>query len=154
MAKITLLRTDSSNPDFKKLVSHLDKYLTCINGEKDAFFAQFNKIDTLHHVLIVYKDAIPVGCGAFKPYTENTVEIKRMFVLPEFRGEGFARKILKNLEYWAEESNFDFCILETSKEMTDAVKLYQKAGYSAIQNYGQYKDVESSICMKKYISEI
>ena len=154
MAKITLTKTDSSNSDFKKLVAQLDNYLTDINGENDAFFSQLNTIDTLNHVIVAYSDAIPVGCGAFKPYSEKEAEIKRMYVLPEFRGQGFARKILKNLEYWAEESNFDFCILETSKEMTDAVKLYQKAGYSAIQNYGPYKDVENSICMKKWVSEI
>ena len=154
MPKTTLKRTDSTNPDFQKLVALLDNYLTGINGENDAFFSQFNTIDALHHVLIAYSDGVPVGCGAFKPYSENTVEIKRMYVLPEFREQGIARQILKNLEYWAEESNFDFCILETSKNMEDAVKLYQKSGYATIQNYGQYKDIESSVCMKKYISEI
>lgn len=154
MSKITLTKTDSSNTDFQKLVALLDQYLTKVNGDHDAFFSKHNTIDTLSHVIIAYSDNVPVGCGAFKPFSEKEAEIKRMFVLPEFRGQGFARKILKNLEYWAEESNFDFCILETSKEMIDAVKLYQKAGYSTIQNYGPYKNVESSVCMKKWVSEI
>lgn len=154
MPKTTFKKTDSNDPDFHKLVKLLDQYLAEINGKNDAFFSQFNTIDALHHVLIAYHDGVAVGCGAFKPFSENTVEIKRMFVLPEFREQGIARQILKNLEYWAEESSFDFCILETSKNMEDAVKLYQKAGYSTIQNYGQYKDIESSVCMKKYISEM
>ena len=154
MAKITLTKTDSSNPEFQKLVGLLDNYLKEINGEHHAFFSKLNTSDTLSHVLLLHSDNVPVGCGAFKPFSEKEAEIKRMFVLPEFRGQGLGRKILKNLEYWAEESNFDFCILETSKDMPKAVKLYQKAGYSAIQNYGPYKDVESSMCMKKWVSEI
>lgn len=154
MSKITFTKTDSNNGDFQKLVALLDDYLKEINGENHSFFSKFNTIDTLSHVLVAYSDEKPVGCGAFKPFSEKEAEIKRMFVLEEFRGQGLGRKILKNLEYWAEESNFDFCILETSKNMPNAVKLYQKAGYSSIQNYGQYKDVESSICMKKWVSEI
>lgn len=154
MSKITFTKTDSNNGDFQKLVALLDDYLKEINGENHSFFSKFNTIDTLSHVLVAYSDGKPVGCGAFKPFSEKEAEIKRMFVLEEFRGQGLGRKILKNLEYWAEESNFDFCILETSKDMPNAVKLYQKAGYSSIQNYGQYKDVESSVCMKKWVSEI
>lgn len=154
MSKITLTKTNSNNPDFQKLVAHLDDYLKEINGNNHSFFSQFNTIDTLSHVLLAYSDSKPIGCGAFKPFSEKEAEVKRMFVIPEFRGQGIGRKILKNLEYWAEESNFDFCILETSKDMPNAVKLYQKAGYSAIQNYGPYKDVESSVCMKKWVSEI
>ena len=154
MSKITFTKTDSNNGDFQKLVALLDYYLKEINGENHSFFSKFNTIDTLSHVLVAYSDGKPVGCGAFKPFSEKEAEIKRMFVLEEFRGQGLGRKILKSLEYWAEESNFDFCILETSKDMPNAVKLYQKAGYSSIQNYGQYKDVESSVCMKKWVSEI
>lgn len=154
MPKITLTKTDSNNTDFQELVIHLDNYLKEINGKHDAFFSKLNTLDALSHVLVAYSDGKPIGCGAFKPFSEKEAEIKRMFVLPEFRGQGLGRKILKNLEYWAEESNFDFCILETSRDMPNAIKLYQKAGYSSIQNYGPYKDVESSICMKKWISEI
>lgn len=154
MTKITFTKTNSKNGEFEKLASLLDEHLKKINGENDDFFSKLNTSDTLSHVIVAYIDKIAVGCGAFKPFSEKEAEIKRMFVIPEFRGQGLGRKILKNLEYWAEESNFDFCILETSKDMPKAIELYQKAGYSAIQNYGPYKDVENSVCMKKWISEI
>ena len=154
MPKITFIKTDSTNSDFQELVVHLDHYLKKINGEHDAFFSKHNTLDALSHVIVAYSDEKLIGCGAFKPYSEKEAEIKRMFVLEEFRGQGLGRKILKNLEYWAEECNFDFCILETNGEIPNAIKLYQKAGYSSIQNYGPYKDVESSMCMKKWVSEI
>ena len=39
-----------------------------------------------------------VGCGALKKHKDKTVEIKRMYTLPESRGSGVASKILQELE--------------------------------------------------------
>jgi len=99
----------------------------------------------------VYKDSIAVGCGAMREYTRDVIEIKRMFVRPEYRSQGIARRILSELEYWAKELNYSGCILETGKKQPEAIRLYQKSGYSLIPNYDQYEHVESSVCMKKDI---
>jgi GNAT superfamily N-acetyltransferase len=145
-------RTDSSNTDFQSLVVLLDKYLSVINGEKDSFFAAFNTIDTLQNVIVAYDiDKKPVGCGAFKPYSDDSAEIKRMFVPEESRGQGIAQGVLAALETWASELGFGVCILETSKSMLPAVRLYEKCGYSVIPNYGQYHEVETSVCMQKHL---
>lgn len=72
-----------------------------------------------------------------------------MFVSPEFRGKGIAYEILKELESWATEISYSEYILETGKKMLEAIKLYERAGYSRIPNYGQYENIESSVCMKK-----
>ena len=74
-----------------------------------------------------------------------------MFVKPEYRGRGVAMLILKELESWAKELNFSTCILETGKKQIEAISLYKKAGYMQITSYGQYKNVENSVCMKKEI---
>jgi GNAT superfamily N-acetyltransferase len=58
---------------------------------------------------------------------------------------------LKELELWAAEVNYKDCILETGKKQPEAIALYKKAGYTIISNYGQYKNVENSVCMKKSI---
>ncbi len=142
-------RTDSANTDFQNLVVLLDKYLSVINGEKDSFFAAFNTIDALQNVIVVFDQEKPVGCGAFKPYSDDSTEIKRMFVAEEYRGRGIAQGILAALEAWASELGFSSCILETSKSMLPAVRLYQKYGYTVIPNYGQYREIETSVCMEK-----
>lgn len=147
--KATLKRTDSANPDFVKLVRRLDQYLAIRNGEAIDFFARYNKIELITHVVVVYTEGQPVGCGAMKPFSEREMEIKRMFVLPEYRGQGFAQKVLSELENWARELNYRACVLETGKDMVDAVVLYQKSGYHVIPNYGQYAQVENSVCMRK-----
>ncbi len=146
-----LKRTNSDDPVFQKLVGLLDQDLKIRDGEEHAFYAQFNKIDKIKEAVVFYVGSTTVGCGAIKQYDEKTAEIKRMFVLPQFRGQGIAYLILKELELWAKELNYSNCILETGKKQTEAIRLYQKAGYSLIPNYGQYKNVENSICMIKII---
>jgi putative acetyltransferase len=147
-----LIRTDSSDTDFQGLVKLLDADLRIRDGEDHAFYAQFNKIDTLRHALVAYVNNIPVGCGAFKPYTESSVEIKRMFVHPEYRGQGIAQAVLTALEKWASELGHKNCVLETGLKQPEAIRLYQKSGYLRIPNYGQYVNVENSVCMQKSLS--
>ncbi|MNY02594.1 Acetyltransferase (GNAT) family protein [compost metagenome] len=72
-----------------------------------------------------------------------------MFVLPEARGKGIAYKVLEELETWAKELGYSAYILETGQKMVEAIKLYEKAGYHRIPNYGQYENIESSVCMAK-----
>ena len=144
-------RTDSSNIDFQQLVALLDADLAIRDGNEHAFYHQFNKITNIRNVIVCYVNDKPIGCGAFKQYEKKKAEIKRMYVLPEFRRQGIGVAILKELEVWAAELNFVECILETGKKQPEAIKLYQKAGYTIIKNYGQYENVENSVCMMKVI---
>ena len=145
----SLILTTSDNSDFKNLVVLLDAFLKITDGDEHSFYDQFNKIDTIKNVVVFYVDNVAVGCGAFKEYDAETVEIKRMFVRSDFRGKGIAAKILSELELWAKELNYLESILETGNKQTAAVALYLKSDYNTIANYGQYEHVENSICMKK-----
>lgn len=147
----TFNRTLSDNADFQALVALLDEDLRIRDGEEHSFYAQFNKIENLRNVIVCYIDDKPVGCGAFKEYDQKRVEIKRMFVRPEYRGQGIGLNILKELELWAAALNYPECILETGKKQPEAIRLYQHAGYSIIKNYGQYENIENSVCMIKSI---
>ncbi|MAS69898.1 GNAT family N-acetyltransferase [Zunongwangia profunda] len=148
---IEIKRTSSSETDFQHLVSELDGELSKRNGETNEFFAQYNKIDQIKHVIIATIDDKPVGCGAMKAYDSDTMEIKRMFVPIEMRGKGIAVHILKNLEKWAKEMNYSKCILETGNKMLEAIRLYEKSNYKVVPNYGQYNGIEDSICFKKHL---
>ena len=83
---IELVRTDSENSDFRELVGKLDADLAIRDGAEHLFYAQFNKIDKIREVVVAYEDGKAVGCGAFREYQPNAVEIKRMFVREEDRG--------------------------------------------------------------------
>ena len=148
---LSFLRTHSENPDFKKLVVALDAILKILDGEDHAFYADLNQTAVLNEVLIAFENNLPVGCGAFRTYTENTVEIKRMYVPELNRNKGIASKILDELEAWAKELGNTKCILETGILQVEAIGLYTKNGYEKIENYGNYKGVANSICFGKTI---
>jgi putative acetyltransferase len=149
---ITLKRTNSGDENFRELVKELDRDLKIRDGEEHSFFAQFNKIDTINHVVVAYDGNEAVGCGAFKEYSDNTMEIKRMFVPLQKRGQGIASLVLQELEKWCGELKVKKCILETGEKQPEALKLYKKNNYRIIPNFGQYAGVESSVCFEKEIN--
>ncbi len=146
---IACQRTDSDNPDFQKLVIQLDAYLRILDGDDHLFYAQLNKTDSIKHVIVAYQNGEHVGCGAIRKYADDTVEVKRMYVLENQRSKGIASAILNELETWAKELNNKKCILETGKRQSEAINLYHKNGYTMIENYGKYKNMENSVCFEK-----
>jgi GNAT superfamily N-acetyltransferase len=148
---LQILRTNSDNADFQKLVILLDRELAERDGSDHSFYAQYNKIDSIKNVVIIFKNKRAIGCGAFKKFDGETAEIKRMYVLPEHRGQGIAGELLNELEKWASDSGYRSAILETGKKQPEAIRLYEKSGYQLIPNYGQYKNITNSVCMQKAI---
>lgn len=146
---LKIIRTNSDNEDFVKLVRLLDKELSIRDGNEHGFYAQFNKLDAIKHAVVIYQNDVAIGCGAFKEYNSPTAEIKRMYVLEDYRGKGLAVEILAELEKWALETGYRKAILETGLKQPEAIRLYQKCGYLQIPNYGQYVGVENSVCMEK-----
>ncbi len=144
-----VVRTDSRDSDFIELVKLLDADLTERDGKDHSFYAQFNKIDNIQHVVVAFDGRKAVGCGAIKRYSEDTMEVKRMYTLPEYRGRGVAKRVLAELETWAGEMSFRKCILETGKKQPEAIGLYSTRGYKVIPNYGQYATIENSVCFEK-----
>lgn len=148
---VTIFRTNSDHSDFRLLVGQMDKDLQQRYGEEQAFFDQFNKLNQIRHVVVIYEDEQAIGCGAIKEFTPHVAEVKRMFVAPQYRGKGIALQVLAELEQWAQGLGYDSCILETGKKQPEAIRLYEKAGYHIIPNYGQYAGVEMSLCMEKVL---
>ncbi|UTW68185.1 GNAT family N-acetyltransferase [bacterium SCSIO 12643] len=144
-----ILRTDSENKGFKSLVRHLDSELEVIDGDAHSFYDQYNKIDLIKNVVVIYSSEKPIGCGAFKLFKDQTVEVKRMYTLPENRGQGIASKVLQELEIWAKDLGYTDIVLETGKTMESAIGLYQSKGYHVIDNYPPYVGVDNSICFSK-----
>lgn len=143
------LRTTSAHPDFKKMVIALDEDLYLRNGDTQKLYEQYNQIDRIKHAVVIYMDGKPVGCGCFKQFDQETVEMKRMFVMPEMRGKQLAASLLQELEKWAVEEGNTKAVLETGLRQVEAIRLYTVAGYSLTKNYGQYVGMEDSICYRK-----
>ena len=143
--------TNSHNKDFIELCCELDDFLNELVGgeEKRSKYIPYNKLDDIHDVVIVYENDIPVGSVGFKKYDNECAEVKRLFVKKEYRGKGLSIKLMKMLEERAREKGFKYFILESGEALVSAMALYRKIGFKVITNYGQYVDMDESICMKK-----
>lgn len=146
---ISIKRTNSEDKDFIALVGRLNQYLLQQYGGLQDYYSQFNKIDNIPNVVLVYVDDEPAGCGCFKRFDEGSVEVKRMFVADEHRGKGVGKSVLGELEKWAAELGNRKMVLEMGNRQPEAAVLYKHGGYSVIPNYGQYIGMETSICMEK-----
>jgi putative acetyltransferase len=151
--RIELVRTDSTDQNFKELILLLDNELNDQYGDKQNYYDRFNMIEECKTVVIAKSNNNLIGCGCFKTLTDDTVEIKRMFVNKNYRRRGISKKILTELETWAIELGYDFALLETGYKQKEAIGLYEKYGYRKTDNYGPYIGIETSICMKKKISD-
>ena len=146
-----IIRTDQNNVDFQLLVRSLNQELSIRDGKDHMFYSQFNGIENLKNVVVAYVNDVPVGCGAFKTFDKDIVEIKRMYTNPEGRQKGVASAVLRELETWMKDLKVPKCILETGKNLPEAVALYRKFKYQIIPKYEPYQNTENSICFEKKI---
>ena len=143
-------RTTSIDSDFKSLVVDLDKEFWVRYPDTQQNFEPYNKIDLTARVVVAYLHHKAVGCGCFRPLAEaGTLEIKRLYVVPESRGNGIAKIILRELEQWGREEGFTHSKLETGIKQPEAIAVYKKEDYIQIPNYPPYVDIAESICMAK-----
>ena len=143
-----IVRTYSENRDFIKLVEFLNSDLAERDGVNHPL-SQFNTIENIKYVVLAYEHHKPIGCGAIVQLELNTVEIKRMYVLPEFRGKRIANHILSELENWAKELGNSRCILFTGINQPEANKLYERNAYKGIRKYGELIELPDCLCFAK-----
>ena len=98
---------------------------------------------------VAFIDEKAVGCGAFRKLTEQDVEIKRMFVLADYRRQGISRRILNFLEEAAKQRGFSRVCLETGIQQPESISLYLSCGYKEIPLFGRYKGNMLSKCFEK-----
>jgi GNAT superfamily N-acetyltransferase len=89
--------------------------------------------------VVGYIDQTPVATGGLRRVGDDTVEIKRMYVVPEARGRGLSRLVLARLEELAAEMGAARLILETGSKQPEAMSLYETSGYTPIEKFGHYK---------------
>ena len=94
--------------------------------------------------LVARVGAVAIGCAGLRRHDDSTVEVKRMFVRPEHRRKGHARRLLAALEESARSDGYRRVVLETGLAQPEAIALYVSAGYRPIEGFGHYKDAPLS----------
>lgn len=144
-----VIRTNSDNPDFQSLTDELDTELCRIYNTRKEDYEEYNRITGLPTVVLVYENDVAIACGCFKQFDTPRIELKRMFVKPEFRGKGIASLMVAELEKWAFKLGYETAILETGKGQPEAIALYRKLGYTHIPHFGEFPEQSRSVCLGK-----
>ncbi|RII14989.1 Acetyltransferase (GNAT) family protein [Streptomyces sp. YIM 130001] len=82
-------------------------------------------------------------------YRDGDAELKRMYVTPEARGLGLARRILAALEDDARAAGRTRMVLETGTLQPEAIRLYETSGYTPCRKFGLYRFHDESRCFAK-----
>ncbi len=81
----------------------------------------------------------------------GALEVKRVYVAPSVRGSGVSKLLMSELERIAAARGSSRLILQTGDRQPDAVALYEKIGYTRIQIYPPYLDLDFSNCYEKHL---
>jgi len=150
MKHVELADVRSNHAGLRFLINQLDRYLFELYPPEEVFLVNFEDphIDEIEFV-IAYHNGNPVGCGAIKKIDAKAMELKRFYVLENYRNQGIAGMILDRLENKARNKHYEVMRLETGMKQTEAIGCYRKYGYYKIDLFGEYVGCPSSICMER-----
>ena len=94
-------------------------------------------------------DAPALGCGGLRQLSASEAEVKRMYVIPTARGTGVSTAILDALEEFSRSRGSARLVLETGTAQPDAVRFYEREGYTRIPSFGYYAGNAESLCYAK-----
>lgn len=151
--KITLKEISPLSAEFNALAELLNAELAERDGEETAFYSQFNGSNLLSGGVIAYVDTKAVGIAGYKERSSEIAELKRMYVLPDYRGSGLSKVVLHFIERMVHEKGYQCLVLETGLRQPEAIAFYSKNGYELIENFEPYVGVENSRCFKKTLDD-
>lgn len=146
---VFIFEEDPETPDALALMDELSESLQSVTGRSGRASFDPNDVRVPSSLFVVARDdkGAALGCGAFRPMQEGIAEVKRMYARSRRKGVGTAT--LLYLEDKARECGYATLWLETGVENVQAVRFYERMGYSVIPNFGKYAGNKASVCFAK-----
>jgi putative acetyltransferase len=150
IADMTIALESAKQPDVVALIEDLDKYQKPLYPLESFHGIDINALTAPNVLLAVARDeaGAAIGCGAIVIEPQYG-ELKRMYVVPTYRGNGIGRAVLQRLETEAATRGCSLLMLETGPLQPEALALYQRAGYTQRGPFGAYTDDPNSVYMQK-----
>lgn len=137
----------------KALIEELDAHLNGLYRPENRHGLSLTALQDESVVFLVARwDGVAVGCGAVKFVKGDYAEVKRMYVMPRWRGRGVAQALLGHLERLAHQKGLSVLRLETGIYQPEAVRLYERAGFSRCAVFGEYAEDGVSLCYEKQLA--
>jgi putative acetyltransferase len=152
MGHITIQPDDPASPENARLLHQLDEYLTALYPPESNHILTVEELRQPNVTFLTARlEVTIIGCGAYVNHDGAYAEIKRMFVLPRFRGLRVGQRILGELESLARASGLRVARLETGVAQPEALHLYEKAGYRKCGTFGSYPEDPLCVFMEKQL---
>lgn len=148
-------RTDPRSPDAARLIALLSEELARRYDFLYDGTGNFAAEDVLVEgaaFLVGRVGGEAVACGAFRPLEPGVAEVKRVFVSPEYRGRGYAKRLLTEIERHAADCGYSRLRLETGDRQHESIALYESVGFRRIPNFGIYVGSDWSVCYEKDVT--
>jgi GNAT superfamily N-acetyltransferase len=146
-------RIDAERPDTEDattLIRELDGILTPLYAPESRHGFSIDKL--LREAVaffVLRQDGTPAACGGVKLFGTEYAEVKRMYVRPQFRGQGFGKQMLDHLITHAHGLGVSVIRLETGIYQAEAIGLYERSGFRRIPPFGDYREDPVSLCYEK-----
>ncbi len=140
-----------ADPAFARLHEALDRELGELYPADSIYSVEPDKLDAPGCCLLLGRnvEGEAVACGALRRLSDDQAEIKRMYVVPKYRGQALGRRILEGLEARAAAFGYKSLRLETGERQPAAIGLYRSFGYVQIPCYNEYAYDPHSLCFEK-----
>jgi len=151
MQNVIIHVSNPALPDAVRLMAQLDDYLNQLYPAESNHLMPIAALQRPNVTFVVAKvDSQVAGCGAL--VNQGTyAELKRMYVVSEFRGLKIGRQLLQALENMAQTAGLPMIRLETGISQPAAIKLYQRSGYQPCEPFGDYSHDPLSLFMAKQL---
>ncbi len=162
---IVIRRERPDQPEVMALLRALDEYLASLYPPEANHIMDVASLSAPDVRFFVARLAGPnggkaVGTGAVRvmPGESATLgkrygELKRMYVDPEMRGQRLGVAIIERLEGALRDEGIAFALLETGRDQTEAVRLYERCGYAVRSAFGGYPDNGLSVFYGKRLPD-
>ncbi|MCI7767970.1 MAG: GNAT family N-acetyltransferase [Oscillospiraceae bacterium] len=114
-------------------------------GDDKCCYTRYSENESLDNIWVIYSDGCPIGCAAFRKKGDGVGEVKRLYIINEFRGKGISKKLLVTVEGYAKEHGCNTFFPDTRITLEPAVSVYRSFGFNIVFQQGLYIQMEKEI---------
>jgi len=132
--------TNQDAPDIRRVVfSVLEEY--DLTAEHETIDIDLRDIERDYFArggcfeVVIDEDDKIVGTVGLYPYDHGTCELRKMYLLPAYRGKGTGKKLMDRMLAKAKALGFQHMVLETSSKLVNAIAMYRRYGFTPTQHF-------------------
>lgn len=149
MDNMDIVFSDEKDERFLKLVEELDRGYYERIGDGLSKYDSYNEFKNPHVVILALDNDTAIACASYRVFDNVSVEFKRVYVKKQYRKRGIAYNLIVQLEKSVIKRDFKYSYIVTGKNNHAAIRLYEKLNYQPIDNFGQFRNDDVVVCMRK-----